>query len=157
MMGGMEKDTLAVSPLKERSLRWVRVRPTRGLEERRRWDQLVKQHHYLPFQDLVGCGLRQVAELDGQWVALVGWQAGAFKLKARDRWIGWIPQQQFRRLHLIANNTRLVLLPGSHRPNLASRVLGLSLRRLSRDMRALHGHPVLVAETFVDPSRFPGT
>ena len=50
-----------------------------------------------------------------------------------------------------------MLLPGPHRPNLASRVLGLSLRRVSRDMRALHGHPVLVAETFVDPSRFAGT
>ena len=150
-------DPSPVSLLKERPLRAVRVRPTRGLEERRRWDQLVKQHHYLPFQGLVGCGLRHVAELDGQWVALVGWQAGAFKLKARDRWIGWIPEQQFRRLHLIANNTRFVLLPGPHRPNLASRVLGLSLRRVSRDMRALHGHPVLVAETFVDPSRFAGT
>ena len=41
--------------------------------------------------------------------------------------------------------------------NLASRVLGLSLRRVSRDMRALHGYPVLMAETFVDPSRFLGT
>ncbi len=149
-------DTSRVAVLKERPLRAVRVRPTRGLEERRRWDRLVRQHHYLPFQGLVGCGLRHVAEFDGEWVALVGWQAGAFKLKARDRWIGWVPQQQFRRLHLIANNTRFVVLPGPHRPNLASRVLGLSLRRVSRDMRALHGHPVLVAETFVDPSRFGG-
>ncbi len=66
-------DSSPVPLLKERPLRAVRVRPTRGLEERRRWDQLVKQHHYLPFQGLVGCGLRHVAELDGQWVALVGW------------------------------------------------------------------------------------
>ena len=156
-MGGMVTDSSPAPPLNARSLRAVRVRPTWGLEERRRWDQLVQGHHYLPFQGLVGRGLRHVAELDGQWVALVGWQAGAFKLKARDRWIGWIPEQQFRRLHLIANNTRFVLLPGPQRPNLASRVLGLSLRRLSSDMRQLHGHPVLVAETFVDPSRFAGT
>ena len=156
-MGGMPTDSSPAPPLNARSLRAVRVRPTWGLEERRRWDHLVENHHYLPFQGLVGRGLRHVAELDGQWVALVGWQAGAFKLKARDRWIGWIPEQQFRRLHLIANNTRFVLLPGPHRPNLASRVLGLSLRRLSSDMRQLHGHPVLVAETFVDPSRFAGT
>ena len=156
-MGGMPTDSSPAPPLNARSLRAVRVRPTWGLEERRRWDHLVENHHYLPFQGLVGRGLRHVAELDGQWVALVGWQAGAFKLKARDGWIGWIPEQQFRRLHLIANNTRFVLLPGPHRPNLASRVLGLSLRRLSSDMRQLHGHPVLVAETFVDPSRFAGT
>ena len=60
-----------------------------------------------------------------------GWHAGAFKLKARDRWIGWLPEQQFRRLHLIANNARFLILPGCAAANLASRVLGLSLRRLS--------------------------
>ena len=27
-------------------------------------------------------------------------------------WIGWLPEQQFRRLHPIANNTRFVLLRG---------------------------------------------
>ena len=42
-------------------------------------------------------------------------------------------------------------------PNLASRVLGLSLRRLPADMQAAHGYPALLAETFVDVSRFAGT
>ena len=42
-------------------------------------------------------------------------------------------------------------------PNLASRVLGLSLRRLSEDIQAVHGYPALLAETFVDVSRFAGT
>ena len=74
-----------------------------------------------------------------------------------DDWIGWAPEQQFRRLHLVANNTRFLILPGLNGGNLASRVLSLSLRRLSSDMEALRGHPVLLAETFVDPSRFAGT
>ena len=71
-------------------------------------------------------------------------------MKARDAWIGWAPEQQFRRLHLVANNTRFLILPGFSGGNLASRVLSLSLRRLSADMRAARGHPVLLAETFVD-------
>ena len=58
-------------------------------------------HHYLPFRGLVGRSL--LAVLGEHWLALIGWHAGAFKLKARDRWIGWLPEQQFRRLHLIAN------------------------------------------------------
>ena len=60
------------------------------------------------------------------------------------------------RLHLIANNSRFVIdaWPGA---NLASRVLGLSLRRLSQDIQAVHGYPVFLAETFVDVSRFVGT
>jgi len=41
-------------------------------------------------------------------------------------------------------------------PDLASRVLGLSLRRLSADIQVVHGHPAFLAETFVDVSRFTG-
>ena len=55
---------------------------------------------------------------------MIGWQPCAFKLAARDRWIGWSAEQQFRRLHLIANNSRFVILTPERVPNLASRVLG---------------------------------
>lgn len=136
----------------------IAVRRVTDAGERSRWDYLMSRHHYLGFRGLVGGGVRQVAELpDGTWVALLGWHAGSFKVKARDRWIGWTPEQQFRRLRLVANNTRFLVLPGMRVPNLASRVLGLSLRRLSCDMEAQVGHPVLLAETFVDPERFAGT
>ena len=86
-----------------------------------------------------------------------GLVARAFKVGVRDRWIGWAREQQFRRLHLIACNTRSLVLPGFRVPNLASRVLGLSLRRPSSGMEALRGHPILLAETFVDPAQFEGT
>ena len=139
-----------------RRLREVTVRPTVGPSERNRWDALMGAHHYLAFRGLVGRSVRHVAVLDERWLALIGWHAGAFKLRARDRWIGWLPEQQFRRLHLIANNARFLILPGCSAANLASRVLGLSLRRVSDDFRAVHGHPILIAETFVDRSRFTG-
>ena len=118
----------------------------------------MRDHHYLGFRGMIGNSLRHVAERsDSVWVALLGWRAGAHKLAARDKWIGWTSEQRSRRLHLIANNVRFVILPGCSEPNLASRVLGRSLRRLSEDMRAAHGHPVLLAETFVDPALFAGT
>ena len=136
----------------------VTVRPVRDAQERRRWDALVSEFHYLAFRALFGQSLRHVAVHGSDWLALVGWTAGAFKVGVRDRWVGWTPARQFRRLGLVANNSRFVVLTGKGEAhNLASRVLGLSLRRLSRDMCAAHGHPVLVAETFVDPSRFAGT
>ena len=138
-------------------LRAVTVRPTRGAREHRLWDRLVEEHHYLRFHGIVGKGLRHVALHGETWLALVGWQPGAFKLAARDRWIGWSQEQQFRRLHLICNNSRFVILTPGRVPNLASRVLGLSLRRLSADIQAVHGYPVFLAETFVDVSRFFGT
>ncbi len=138
------------------ALREVTVRPTWRAREHRRWDRLVQEHHYLPFHGVIGKGLRHVAVHGEAWLALIGWQPGTFKLAARDRWIGWSAEQQFRRLHLIANNSRFVILTHGRVPNLALRVLGLSLRRLSGDMQELHGYPVFLAETFVDVSRLPG-
>ena len=135
----------------------VEVRAVRA-DERRRWDALMAEHHYLGFRQFAGRGLRHVAEWRGRWLALVGWQSGAFKCAPRDRWLGWHRSVQFRRLHLIANNTRFLVLPeASGIPNLASRTLSRSLRRLCGDWAARHGHPLELAETFVDPARFRGT
>ena len=127
-----------------------------GAGERSRWDALVRTHHYLGFDGFIGQSLRYVAECDGRWLALLGWQAAALKCRARDRWIGWPPVLQYRRLHLIANNSRFLILPDAQLPNLASRVLSLNLRRLSDDWQQAHGWPLLLAETFVDPERFTG-
>ena len=134
----------------------VEVRLARP-DERRRWDALMERHHYLGFRQFAGRGLRHVAVWCGWWLALLGWQSGAFKCAPRDRWLGWHRSVQFRRLHLIGNNTRFLILPEALGvANLASRVLGRSLRRLSADWHAAYGHRLELAETFVDPSRFHG-
>lgn len=124
--------------------------------EKERWNKLMRVHHYLGFKGFIGQSLRYLAEADGRWLALLGWQAAALKCQARDRWIGWPPVLQYRRLHLIANNSRFLILPGCHYRNLASRVLAQNLKRLAADWQAVHGSPLLLAETFVDPERFTG-
>lgn len=106
---------------------------------------------------MTGRKIKYVAEIDGIWVALLGWHSAALSCAARDRWIGWSRVLQYQRLHLIANNTRFLILPDCHIPHLASKVLSLNLKRLSVDWQLFHGHPLLLAETFVDPSRFKGT
>lgn len=138
------------------SLRTVQVRLIRS-GEKQIWNRLMREHHYLGFQGWVGESLRYVAEWEGGWVALVGWCAAALKCAARDRWIGWPEVLQRQRLALVANNARFLILPGPRVANLASRVLGLTLKRLSWDWQQVHGHPVLLAESFVDPQRFSGT
>jgi len=132
------------------------VRPI-NIAERSEWDTLMAEHHYLGFKSLVGKSIRYVAEMQGQWVALLGWSAAALKCKPRDTWIGWPQVTQWQRLHLIANNSRFLILPYIHIPNLASKILSLNLKRLARDWDNIHGHPVLLAETFVDSNRFAGT
>jgi hypothetical protein len=126
-------------------------------EERGRWRQLLNQHHYLGLQRLVGQSLCYVATVGELWVALLAWGAAALKCQPRDAWIGWRPALKWQRLHLIANNLRFLILPDWHRPNLASRILALNLKRLSADWECYYGHPILVAETFVDSARFQGT
>jgi len=127
-------------------------------QEQERWDQLVCQHHYLQNARLVGEQLRYVVEYEGQWLALLGWAAAAYHIRARDQWIGWNDNQRRARLRLVANNARFCLLTelGQY-PNLASRAMGLNLGRLARDWQDQFGHPVLLVETFVDPQRFRGT
>lgn len=126
-------------------------------EERERFDQLLVAQHYLKSAALVGEQLRYVAEHEGQWVALLAWSAAAFNLKARETWIGWSAPQKQRRLSLVANNSRFLILDGCRVPNLASRVMKLCLQRLAQDWSDRYGHAVLVAESFVDPQQFLGT
>ena len=160
-IGGMgtsaEDKTFFKAPPEEFSLKEVQVRLARP-DERIKWDQRVHQYHYLGFKRFAGRGLRYVV----QWQKKNGWHSpagspGAFKCRHRDRWIGWKPEQQFRRLHLIANNTRFVILAAKGVfPSLGSFALARMLRRLSDDWQAHYGHPLLVTESFVDPDRFDG-
>ena len=83
--------------------------------------------------------------------------APALHLKARDGFIGWSEEQRRRRLSLIANHARLCVLPDCHYPNLVSRLMKLLLGQLAADWQATWGHPVALAETFVDPQEFQGT
>jgi hypothetical protein len=126
-------------------------------QERARFDELIIQEHYLHSAELVGEQLRYVAEYQGQWMALLAWNAAAFNLKDREAWIGWSPRQKARRLTLVVNNSRFLILPHAHLPNLASRAMKLCLARLSPDWQRTYGHEVLVAESFVDGQLFRGT
>jgi hypothetical protein len=95
--------------------------------------------------------------LHDKWIALLSFSTPAWKCTARDRWIGWNFQHQYDRLHLVTNNSRFLILPDYHIPNLASRVLSLCQKRLLSDWQERFGHPILLLETFVDPQRFHGT
>ena len=125
--------------------------------DRARFDAALDEHHWLGHR-MVGETMRYVAtDADGTWVALVGFGSSALSCRPRDRHIGWSAEIQFRRLRYIAANQRFCVLPEGRRPNAASAVMGRTLRRLSADWVQVWGHPVLLVETFVDPSRHVGT
>lgn len=151
LMGPSVAWTGAVDPLAP-----LTVRPIVG-PERVGWQAYMERYHYLGCRPLVGESLRYVALAGDELVALLGWASAALNNGPRDSYLGWDERTRSRRLHLVVNNTRFLVLPWVHEPNLASQILAANLRRLSADWREVYGHPILLAETFVDLSRFHGT
>ena len=129
-------------------LREVAVEPVAAGDEGR-YRELMAAHHFLGALPKIGETLWYVAQRRGEWLALLGFSAPALKCGARDRWIGWDFRTQYGRQHLLANNSRFLILPGRRAPNLGSRVLALCERRLAGDWPARFGHPLLLLETFV--------
>ncbi len=126
--------------------------------ELERCNRLLDQHHYLGSPKPVGERLYYVvSDPQDQWLALLVFAAAAKHLKHRDRWIGWTDAQRERRLSLVVNNIRFLLLPERTFPNLGTRTLRRVLARLGNDWQVAYGHPVVVVETFVDPDQFCGT
>jgi len=110
----------------------IRIVPLVGAKARHRFQEVLDEHHYLGKIKPVGEQLYYVAlDAKGGWLALLLFNAPAKQLKYRDRWIGWTRAQRERRLSLIVNNSRFLILPDRSVPNLGSRVLRLTLQRLS--------------------------
>jgi hypothetical protein len=149
------KRTRTLERTETSALDQVRVRLITEVE-RDQWNALVDDKHYLS-SHLVGPTLRYVAELDGEWVGLLSFGQGSYHLREREAHIGWSEVQRGRRLCLVGQNTRFVLLhERGEYPNLASRVLSLGCNRVSSDWEARFGNPLVAVETFVDAERFSG-
>ena len=127
-------------------------------EDRKRFDRLLGQYHYLGETCPVGDFLRQVAILDGKWVGLLAWGSACYALKDRDQYIGWTPTWRAERQKLVVQNRRFLLLAEKGaQPNLASRILGASVKALPEQWLAHFGYVPLLAETFTDIEAFDGT
>ena len=118
---------------------------------------LLAQYHYLGYQQPVGEHLKYLVVAGDRPVACLAWGSAAGALGIRDRFIGWDPPARRRNRHLLAVNTRFLILPWVQVPHLASHLLGRMAARLSADWEQLYHHPIVWLETFIDPARFRGT
>lgn len=145
------------TPAQQHLLQTVRLELLAGAEQGR-WNELMERHHYLHDATLVGEVLRYVAvDERGEWLALLGYSSASLHLRVRDQWLGWSSEQRERRRHLVTQNSRFLILPHLRCPNLATRLLKLAAQRLREDFPRVHGHPVVLVETFVDPTLYQGT
>jgi hypothetical protein len=77
----------------------------------RLWNEYIQRYHYLGYTPLPGAQLRYFVAIDGQFVALLGFGAAAWKTAPRDQFIAWTTEQRQRNLHLVVNNARFLILP----------------------------------------------
>lgn len=122
------------------------------------WNELMDRFHYLGKGPLCGAQIRYLVESSRHgWVGALAFSAAQWRLKERDKYIGWTEAARRANLNRVVCNSRFLILPSVRVPHLASHVLSLCTSRLGKDWSERYGYTPLLAETFVDPSRFVGT
>lgn len=140
-----------------RALGPVEIQLVRRTADEPLFQSLMEEHHYLAYEQPVGEHLKYLVWAQQRPVACLAWSSPPRHLGVRDRFIGWNQEARRRNLHLLAYNTRYLILPWVAVPYLASHILGQMAARISADWQALYAHPIYWLETFVDPERFRGT
>lgn len=136
------------------------VEPVRERADHAWWRELVGRYHYLGYRMPYGAHLRYLAyasEPERAVVAALQISSPAWRLAARDRWIGWDDARREEKLQRVVNNSRFLIVPWVQVRNLASRLLGLLARRLAADWQARFGVEPLLVETMVERARFRGS
>jgi len=139
------------------SLRPISIRQVRRTHLEPLHDALLAQFHYLGYTRPVGEHLKYLAFANQRPLACLTWSSAPRHIGCRDRFIGWDPQTRPKNIHLLAYNTRFLLLPWVRSHCLASHLLSTTARTLSSDWQKLYAHPVYWIETFIDTDLFTGT
>jgi hypothetical protein len=128
-----------------------------GKAESRRWREQMERYHYLGCRVPFGANLRYWVRHEERELASLLWTSPAWKMQARDEWIGWSDEQRRHNLQRIVNNRRFLILPWVQVKGLASKILALSARQMPCDWESRYGDRPLLLETLVDAERFRGT
>ena len=135
-------------------LRFYQVRRT---SEEKQFNGLIERYHYLGYCHPVGEQLKYIVYAGKRPIACFAWSSAPRHIGCRDRFIGWSPAERKRRIHLIAYNSRFLILPWVRVKLLSSHLLGQMAKILAADWQTVYSHPVHYLETFVDKQRFAGT
>jgi len=155
--GGEPGETLVGSV---EDLGTITLEEARDAQASRRFRELVGRYHYQGYSVAYGaqlCYLVFVSQPERRVVGCVRFSSPAWRMAARDGWIGWDEATRARNLQRVVNNSRFLLLPWVQVRNLASRVLSQAARQVAMDWRARYGVEPALLETLVDGQRFSGT
>jgi hypothetical protein len=135
----------------------LRIDLVEGAEVARLFKGLIGTYHYLGYQQAKGAQVKYLVRYRERPVACLSFGPAAFKVAARDQFIGWSVPQHQARLAWVVNNDRFLLLPWVEVPNLASLVLSRCVRRLRSDWQRVYQQDLVLVETFIEKERFRGS
>ena len=140
-----------------KTLEAVEIRQVRGTPQEKLYNSLIEHYHYLGYCHPVGEQLKYIVFAQGRPVACFAFSSAPRHVGCRDRFIGWNREQRIQNLHLLAYNTRFLILPWVQVRYLASHLLSRMAKRIGKDWQESYGHPVYLLTTFVDTERFLGS
>jgi len=139
----------------------VTLKRVNSSRELARWKELIARHHYLGFRVPFGASLRYLIRITTAErpteAGCLQFSSPAWRLEARDRWIGWTDAVRKKRLQRIVSNSRFLILPSVRVKGLASHVLSLVARQLPEDWYQSYRIRPALLETFVEQERYRGT
>ena len=138
----------------------IRLMLLNDAQQRQKACDLLERYHYLGCPTPFGAHLRYLIQTGGPAPDILGvlqYSSPAWRMQARDRWIGWDDETRRRNLQLLVSQSRFLLLPWVHVPHLASHVLALSARQLPIDWHRHYSVKPLLLETLVDEQHYRGT
>lgn len=135
----------------------LRLTEVRSALQRRTWNEIVAREHPQGAVQHVGAQMRYLVESEHGLLGAIGFAASALAVAARDQWIGWSPALRRKRLFRVVGMSRFLIRRDVQCHCLASKVLGMVLRRLPADFRRRYGYRPALVETFVQKDRYAGT
>ncbi len=135
----------------------IELRQVRRTPEEKLFNNLIEQYHYLGYTRPVGEHLKYLAYADGRLIACFAFSSAPYAIGCRDIFLGWSKEARERNRHLLAYNTRFLILPWVRVPHLASHLLSRISKTISEDWQKIYHHPIFWLETFIDTERFTGT
>lgn len=146
---------LIKAPLSE--IKPLEILQVRHTPREKLFNSIIDQYHYLGYCHPVGEHLKYIVYSQERPIACLAWSSAPWHIGCRDKFIGWSPDIRKRNLHLIAYNSRFLVLPWVHSPFLASHLLARMAKVLPNDWQGIYHHPIYFLETFVDTEKFKGT
>lgn len=151
--------TIDQTPVQKRvaEIQPLDFKQVRGSSLEKQYNSLISQYHYLGYCHPIGEHLKYVVYCGDSPISCLAFSSSPRHIGARDRYIGWSKEIRERNLHLIAYNTRFLILPWVQVKYLASHILSRIVKILPIDWCKYYNHPVHFVETFVDTEKFLGT